>query len=100
MLIYRSGNAPAAGRGGICDLARHGFDHRQLLWRVVIRRRKAASVRYLFVAVADGDPTWLRSRLALTERLAVRLANTQADLLPTVRYLCQLLNACISGKHR
>jgi len=38
LLIYRSGNAPAAGRGGIRDLARQGDDHRQPLWRVVIRR--------------------------------------------------------------
>jgi hypothetical protein len=38
LLIYKSGNAPAASRGGIRDLAREGDDHRQPLWRVVIRR--------------------------------------------------------------
>jgi hypothetical protein len=55
-------------------------------------------VRYLIVAEADRDLKQLRSRLALTERLAVLLADTPADLLPTVCYLCQLLNACTSGK--
>jgi hypothetical protein len=38
LLIYRSGNAPAAGRGGVRGLARQGDDHRQPLRRVVIRR--------------------------------------------------------------
>jgi hypothetical protein len=51
-------------------------------------------VRYLVVAEADRDLEQISSRLALTERLAVLLADTPADLLPTVCYLCQLLNAC------
>jgi hypothetical protein len=73
LLIYGSGNAPAAGRGGIRDL----------------------------VIVAEaGDLKQLRSRLSPTERLAVLLADTPADLLPTVCYLRQLLNACTSGKRR
>ena len=38
LLIYRPGNALAAGHGGIRGLARQGDDHRQPLWRVVIRR--------------------------------------------------------------
>jgi len=65
LLIYRSGNAPAAGRGGIRDLARQGDDHRQPLWRVVI----GASVRYLIVAEDDRDLEQLSRRLALTETL-------------------------------
>ena len=57
-------------------------------------------MRYLIVAEADRDLKQLRSRLALTERLAVLLADIPADLLPTVCYLCQLLNACTSRKRR
>jgi hypothetical protein len=57
-------------------------------------------VRYLIVAEADRDLEQISSRLALTERLAVLLADTPADLPPTVCYLCQLLNACTSGKRR
>ena len=41
-------------------------------------------MRYLIVAEADRDLEQLHSRLALTERLAVLLADTPADLLPTV----------------
>jgi hypothetical protein len=54
-------------------------------------------VRYLIVAEADRDLKQLRSRLALTERLAVLLADTPADLPPTACYLRQLLNACTTG---
>jgi DNA ligase 1 len=50
-------------------------------------------VRYLIVAEADRDLEQLSSRLALTERLAMLLADTSADLLPTVCYLCQGLIA-------
>ena len=57
-------------------------------------------MRYLIVAEADRDLEQLSSRLALPERLAVLLADTPADLMPTVCYLRQLLNACTSGKRR
>jgi hypothetical protein len=54
-------------------------------------------VPYLIVAEADRDLKQISSRLALTERLAVPLADTPADLLPAVCYLCRLLNACTGG---
>jgi DNA ligase 1 len=50
-------------------------------------------VRYLIVAEAYRDLEQLSSRLALTERLAALLADTPAELLPTVCYLCQGLIA-------
>ena len=50
-------------------------------------------MRYLIVAEAYRDLEQLSSRLALTERLAALLAQTPADLLPTVCYLCQGLIA-------
>jgi len=50
-------------------------------------------VRYLIVAEAYSDLEQVSSRLALTERLAALLAQTPADLLPTVCYLCQGLIA-------
>jgi DNA ligase 1 len=50
-------------------------------------------VRYLIVAEAYRDLEQLSSRLALTERLAELLGDTQAELLPTVCYLCQGLIA-------
>jgi DNA ligase-1 len=50
-------------------------------------------VRYLVVAEAYRDLEQLSSRLALTERLAALLADTPAELLPTVCYLCQGLIA-------
>jgi DNA ligase 1 len=50
-------------------------------------------VRYLIVAEAYRDLEQLSSRLALTERLAVLLADTPANLLPTVCYTCQGLIA-------
>jgi hypothetical protein len=53
LLIYGSGNAPAADRGGIRDL--------------------------VIVAEADRDLKQLRSRLSPTGRLAVLLADTPAD---------------------
>src|SRR3984957_1266134 len=52
-----------------------------------------ASVRYLIVAEAYRDLERVSSRLALTERLAGLLAQTPAELLPTVCYLCQGLIA-------
>jgi DNA ligase 1 len=50
-------------------------------------------VRYLVVAEAYRDLEEVSSRLALTERLAALLAQTPAELLPTVCYLCQGLIA-------
>ncbi len=50
-------------------------------------------MRYLIVAEAYRDLEQLSSRLALTDRLAALLAQTPADLLPTVCYLCQGLIA-------
>ena len=50
-------------------------------------------MRYLLVAEAYRDLERLSSRLALTERLAALVADTPADLLPTVCYLCQGLIA-------
>ena len=50
-------------------------------------------MRYLIVAEAYRDLERLSSRLALTERLAALLAQTPAELLPTVCYLCQGLIA-------
>ncbi len=50
-------------------------------------------MRYLIVAEAYRDLEQVSSRLALTERLAVLLAQTPAGLLPTVCYLCQGLIA-------
>jgi DNA ligase 1 len=50
-------------------------------------------VRYLMVAEAYRDLERESSRLALTQRLAVLLAQTPAGLLPTVCYLCQGLIA-------
>src|SRR6201996_586657 len=52
-----------------------------------------ASVRYLIVAEAYRDLEQVSSRLALTERLAALLAQTPAELLPAVCYLCQGLIA-------
>lgn len=46
-------------------------------------------MRYLIIAEAYRDLEQLSSRLALTERLAVLLADTPANLLPTVCYTCQ-----------
>jgi hypothetical protein len=43
----------------------------------------------LMIAEAYRDLEQVSSRLALTERLAVLLAQTPAELLPTVCYLCQ-----------
>jgi DNA ligase 1 len=50
-------------------------------------------VRYLTVAEAYRDLERVSSRLALTQRMAVLLAQTPAELLPTVCYLCQGLIA-------
>jgi len=50
-------------------------------------------VRYLSVAEAYRDLEQLSSRLALTDRLAALVADTPADLLPIVCYLCQGLIA-------
>ena len=50
-------------------------------------------MRYLIVAEAYRDLERLSSRLALTERLAALVADTPAELLPTVCYLCQGLIA-------
>jgi DNA ligase-1 len=50
-------------------------------------------VRYLIVAEAYRDLEQATGRLVLTERLAALLAQTPAELLPTVCYLCQGLIA-------
>ena len=50
-------------------------------------------MRYLIVAAAYRDLEQVSSRLALTERLAALLAQTPAELLPAVCYLCQGLIA-------
>jgi len=50
-------------------------------------------VKYETVAEAYRDLEGVSSRLALVERLAALLAETPADLLPTVCYLCQGLIA-------
>jgi len=50
-------------------------------------------VRYQIVAEAYRDLEQVSSRLALTERLAGLLAQTPAELLPVVCYLCQGLIA-------
>jgi len=50
-------------------------------------------VRYLIVAEAYRDLEQVTGRLVLTERLAALLAQTPAELLPTVCYLCQGLIA-------
>jgi len=50
-------------------------------------------VRYLIVAEAYRDLERVSSRLALTERLAALLAETPAELLPVMCYLCQGLIA-------
>src|SRR5579863_7061005 len=56
-------------------------------------RGEECCVRYLIVAEAYRDLEQLSSRLALTERLAALVAETPAELLPTVCYLCQGLIA-------
>ena len=50
-------------------------------------------MRYLIVAEAYRDLEQATGRLVLTERLAALLAQTPAELLPTVCYLCQGLIA-------
>ena len=50
-------------------------------------------MRYLTVAEAYRDLERVSSRLALTDRMAVLLAQTPPELLPTVCYLCQGLIA-------
>src|SRR6202034_1405648 len=62
-------------------------------WRVMIGVRKGTPVRYLIVAEAYRDLEQVSSRIALTARLAALLAQTPAELLPTVCYLCQGLIA-------
>src|SRR5215470_10623261 len=59
----------------------------------MIERERRTPMRYLMVAEAYRDLEQLSSRLALTQRLATLLAQTPADLLPTVCYLCQGLIA-------
>lgn len=46
-------------------------------------------MRYEIVAEAYRDLERLSGRLALIDRMAALLADTPADLLPTVAYLCQ-----------
>ena len=63
LLIYKSGNAPAARRGGIRDLARQGDDHEPL--EHIVIRREGGIRAYLIVAEAPagapGSPADLRT---------------------------------------
>src|SRR5262245_13043755 len=79
----RPGTALGAAVPGLRDTA----------WACHDQAGKGAPVRYLIVAEAYRDLEQVSSRLALTERLAALLAQTPAELLPTVCYLCQGLIA-------
>jgi DNA ligase 1 len=59
----------------------------------MIEQNGGRAVRYEIVAEAYRDLEQVSSRLALIERLAELVAETPADLLPTVCYLCQGLIA-------
>ena len=59
----------------------------------MIERSEGSAVKYETVAEAYRDLEQARGRLALTDRLAVLLAQAPAELLPTVCYLCQGLIA-------
>jgi DNA ligase-1 len=59
----------------------------------MIERSEGSAVRYETVAEAYRDLEQAAGRLALIDRLAALLAQTPAELLPTVCYLCQGLIA-------
>ena len=59
----------------------------------MIERNEGGVVKYETVAEAYRDLEQASGRLALTDRLAILLAGTPAELLPTVCYLCQGLIA-------
>src|ERR1700722_5371736 len=62
-------------------------------WECLEGTGEETPVHYMTVAEAYRDLEQISSRLALTERLAALLAQTPADLLPGVCYLCQGLIA-------
>src|SRR6266705_1714611 len=51
--------------------------------------REGGSVKYLIVAEAYRDLEQASGRLVLIERMSELVAQTPAELLPTVCYLCQ-----------
>src|SRR5262245_2726944 len=57
--------------------------------RLTTRFKRGGGVRYEIVAEASRELERASGRLALTKRLAALLADTPAELLPTVVYLCQ-----------
>src|SRR5262245_56114647 len=57
--------------------------------RLTTRLKRGGGVRYEIVAEAYRDLERASGRLELTKRLAALLADTPAELLPTVVYLCQ-----------
>jgi DNA ligase-1 len=59
----------------------------------MIERSEGSAVRYETVAEAYRDLEQAAGRLALIDRLSALLAQTPAELLPTVCYLCQGLIA-------
>src|SRR5438132_5568596 len=59
----------------------------------MIERSEGSAVKYGTVAEAYRDLEQVGGRLALVDRLASLLAETSAELLPTVCYLCQGLIA-------
>jgi DNA ligase-1 len=59
----------------------------------MIERSEGSAVRYETIAEAYRDLEQAGGRLALVDRLAALLAQTPAELLPTVCYLCQGLIA-------
>ncbi len=59
----------------------------------MIGKGEGSAVKYETVAEAYRDLEQVSSRLALIERLAVLVAQTPAELLPVVCYLCQGLIA-------
>src|SRR5260370_107250 len=59
----------------------------------MIERSEGSTVQYQTIAEAYRDLEQASGRLALVDRLAALLAQTPAELLPTVCYLCQGLIA-------
>jgi DNA ligase-1 len=59
----------------------------------MIERSEGSGMRYQIIAEAYRDLEQVSGRLALVERLAALLAQTPAELLPVVCYLCQGLIA-------
>src|SRR6266851_139915 len=59
----------------------------------MIERSEGSGMQYEIVAEAYRDLEQASGRLALVDRLAALLAQTPAELLPVVCYLCQGLIA-------